>query len=209
MRRGSYNPTDYWLSRGKVYKEKFKYDAEKQLQEEVTLDYLKTVSPFPSVLEIGCGFGRFSNLVISSFPEIEEYVAIDLSPDQLANAKSYVKSDKVRFVESDIQSLHLDKKYDLVFGVSVLLHILPDDIKQVVRKLVSLSKKHVINVDYYEQGGNAALAPHNFMHDYESLYKSLPSVASVKRIPVIKKENGSLVLDTKQSLFHALMETNR
>jgi trans-aconitate methyltransferase len=117
----AYNPREYWLARGKVYKEQFKYDPEKQLQEEVLLGYLKNISPFHTVLEIGCGFGRISNLVLSNFPAVQEYVATDMSPDQLETAKSFVKSD--------IQSLQLDKKYDLVIAVSVLLHILPGEIK--------------------------------------------------------------------------------
>ncbi len=74
---------------------------------------------------------------------------MDMSPEQLANAKSYVKkSDKIRFIESDIQSLQLDRKYDLVLAVSALLHILPGEIEQVAGRLVSLSKRQVINVDY-------------------------------------------------------------
>lgn len=200
-----YNPREYWLARGKVYKEQFKYDPEKRLQEDVLLDYLKTISPFPTtVLEIGCGFGRISDLVLSNFPDIKEYVAVDMSPEQLANAKSYVKSDKIRFIESDIQSLQLDSKYDLVLAVSVLLHILPGEIEQVAGRFVSLSKRHVINVDYYEDGPSRQLAPHNFMHRYEAIYQSLPSVESVKRVPVAEKKAFS-TLDAKQSLFHALV----
>jgi ubiquinone/menaquinone biosynthesis C-methylase UbiE len=204
----TYNPREYWLARGKVYKEQFKYDPEKLLQEEVLLDHLKSLPPFQTVLEIGCGFGRISNLIVSNFPNIEEYVATDLSPDQLKTAKSFVKSDKVRFTESDIQSLQLDKKYDLVIAVSVLLHILPSEIDQVIAKLVSFSKRHVVNVDYYEEGKARQVAPHNFMHPYEAIYKSLPSVESVRRIPIVKKKMLS-ALDAKQSLFRALVKANQ
>ncbi len=203
-----YNPREYWLARGKVYKEQFKYDPEKQLQEEVLLDYLEGMSPFQTVLEIGCGFGRISRLILSNFPHIEEYVATDMSPDQLENAKSFVKSDKIQFIESDIQSLQLDKKYDLVIAVSVLLHILPSEIDQVVAKLVSFSKRHIINVDYYEEGSDRQVAPHNFMHSYETIYKSLPSIESVRRIPVVKKKVFS-TLDAKQSVFHALIKADQ
>jgi ubiquinone/menaquinone biosynthesis C-methylase UbiE len=201
----AYNPREYWLARGKVYKEQFKHDPEKQLQEEMLLDYLKGISPFQTVLEVGCGFGRISDIILSNFPGIQEYVATDMSPDQLENAKTYVKSDKIRFVESDIQSLQLPKKYDLVIAVSVLLHVLPAEVDQVVAKLVSFSKQHVINVDYYEDAKPEHVAPHNFMHQYEAIYKGLPSVKSVKRVPVVKKKAFSM-LDAKQSIFHALVD---
>jgi trans-aconitate methyltransferase len=200
----SYNPREYWLARGKVYKDQFKYDPEKLLQEEVLLNHLKGMSAFHSVLEVGCGFGRITKLILSNFPDIKEYVAVDMSPDQLETAKSFVKSDKVRFVESDIQSLKLDRKFDLVIAVSVLLHILPSEIDQVIAKLVSFSKRHVINVDYYEEGKARQVASHNFMHHYETIYKGLPSIESVSRIPVVKKKVLSM-LDAKMSVFHALV----
>ncbi|HEX7033333.1 MAG TPA: class I SAM-dependent methyltransferase [Nitrososphaera sp.] len=201
----SYNPREYWLARGKVYKEQFKHDPEKQLQEEALLDYLKTFTPtFQTVLEVGCGFGRISKIILSNFPGIKEYLAVDISPDQLENAKRYVKSDMIRFRESDIQSLQLDKKYDLVIGVSVLLHILPSEIDQVVSKLVSFSRMHVVNVDYYENNKPEQIAPHNFMHEYEAIYQDLPSVKSIKRIPIVKKRMFS-VMDIKQSIFHAVV----
>jgi trans-aconitate methyltransferase len=204
----SYNPKEYWLARGKVYKDQFKYDPEKLLQEEVLLNHLKGMPPFRSVLEIGCGFGRITDLILSNFPGIQEYVAMDMSPDQLENAKKFVaKSDKVQFIESDIQSLQLGKKYDLVIAVSVLLHILPSEIDQVAAKFVSFSKRHVINVDYYEEGEARQVAPHNFMHQYEKIYKSLPSVESVTRIPVVKKKTLSK-LDAKMSIFHALVKAD-
>jgi trans-aconitate methyltransferase len=204
----TYNPREYWLARGKVYKEQFKYDPEKRLQEEVLFDHLKSMPPFQTVLEVGCGFGRISNLILSNFPTIQEYVATDMSPDQLETAKSFVKSDKVRFIESDIQSLQLDKKYDLVIAVSVLLHILPSEIDRVMATLVSLSKRHIINVDYYEGGKARQVAPHNFMHQYEAVYKSLPSVESVRRIPIAKKKLFS-ALDARQSVFHALVKADQ
>lgn len=190
-----------------MYKEQFKYDQEKLLQEEVLLDYLRSMPSFNTVLEIGCGFGRISKLIISNFPNVEKYVATDMSQDQLRNAKTFVKSDKVRFIESDIQSLQLDKKCDLVIAVSVLLHIMPSEIDQVIAKLVSFSKRHVINVDYYE-GKVRQIALHNFMHPYEKLYKSLPSIESVSRIPIIKKKMFSTI-DAKQSIFHALVKADQ
>ena len=198
----TYNPREYWLARGKVYKDQFKRDPEKQLQEEMLLDYLKSINHFRTVLEVGCGFGRISKIILSNFPEIEEYVAVDMSPDQLEHAKRYVNSEKISFIESDIQSLQVDKKYDLVIAVSVLLHVLPSDVDTVVAKLVTLSKKHVVNVDYYEEGPAPQVAPHNFMHDYGTLYKSLPSVNRVRRVPIAKKKMLSL-LDIRQSIFHA------
>jgi hypothetical protein len=75
-------------------------------------------------------------------------------------------------------------------------------------KLASLSKRHVINVDYYEEDKARQIAPHNFMHPYKTIYKNLPSVESVRRIPIVKKKMLSK-LDAKQSVFHVLIKTDQ
>ncbi|MGH9998111.1 MAG: class I SAM-dependent methyltransferase, partial [Nitrososphaeraceae archaeon] len=87
------------------------------------LDYLKSIiPPFKSVLELGCGFGRITKLILSNFPDIQVYTAVDLSPHQIQNAREYlisatsnnVISDGIslEFIVSDIKSLQTNKKYD-------------------------------------------------------------------------------------------------
>jgi len=82
-----YIPNEYWFERGKKYKEEFRYNKNSELQERVLLDYLKKIpssfSSFSTVLEVGCGFGRITKLLLSNFSNIQEYIAIDLSPDQI------------------------------------------------------------------------------------------------------------------------------
>lgn len=206
----SYNPTDYWIQRGRTYKDTFRHNKEFRLQEKMLMEYLKTISPnFKSVLEIGCGFGRITKLVLLSQPYVRKYVAIDLSPHQISNAEEYVRRgtgiNKINdidlsFIVSDIQSLVLDEKFDLVLAAEVLLHILPSEIKEVMTKLVDLSKMHIINIDYYEQK-ISQLLPHNFLHQYEKIYKQVPSVVKVRRLTI--KKSGLFAVNSKQCIFHA------
>jgi SAM-dependent methyltransferase len=208
--RTSYNPTEYWIQQGRTYKDKFNYNKEFRLQEKMLLAYLKSISPkFRSVLEVGCGFGRITKLIVSNHPDIQRYVAVDLSPDQILNAEQYVRSgtdqnkangNGLSFTVSDIQSLDLSDKFDLVLAAEVLLHILPSEIKGVMTELVNLSNRHIINIDYYQEI-MTTLAPHNFLHQYRNIYEEIPSVAEVKRIPI--KKTGIFGIDTKQSIFHA------
>jgi SAM-dependent methyltransferase len=208
--RTSYNPTEYWIQQGRTYKDKFNYNKEFRLQEKMLLAYLKSISPkFRSVLEVGCGFGRITKLIVSNHPDIQRYVAVDLSPDQILNAEQYVRSgtdqnkangNGLSFTVSDIQSLDLSDKFDLVLAAEVLLHILPSEIKGVMTKLVNLSNRHIINIDYYQEI-MTTLATHNFLHQYRNIYEEIPSVAEVKRIPI--KKTGIFGIDTKQSIFHA------
>ena len=201
----SYFPKEYWLERGKVYKQEFQYNKKFKLQEQMLIDYLKKQVSFSTVLEVGCGFGRITKLLLSNFPEITEYVAVDLSPEQIENAKKYVlgvdKRTALKFIVSDIQSLELDSKYDLVIAPEVLLHILPLEIKNVIARLEGWSKRNIINIDWYEEVVPRKAAPHNFIHQYEEIYRQMPRVARITRIPIIKSGMFSKI-DTKQSIFH-------
>jgi putative sugar O-methyltransferase len=205
----TYVPKEYWLERGKVYKQEFQYNKKFKLQEQMLIDYLKKNISFSTVLEVGCGFGRITKLLLSNFPEIAEYVAVDLSPEQIVNAKKYVlgvdKRATLEFVVSDIQSLKLNSKYDLVVAPEVLLHILPEEIKEVIARLESWSKRNILNIDWYEEVVPRKAAPHNFIHQYEEIYRQLPRIVRVTRIPITKKGMFSRI-DTKQSIFHAILK---
>ena len=204
----SYIPGEYWAERGKDYKKNFKYSDKFELQEQMLIEYLKKYS-FSSILEVGCGFGRITKLLLANFPEITDYYAFDLSSHQIENAKINItgmpKSESVQFAVSDIQSFQAPKKYDLVIASEVLLHILPSEIEQVIGKLVSLSNKYMCNIDWYEEKTPRNAAPHNFIHQYEKIYKSISSIESVHRIPIVKKKGFFSKIDTKQSIFFSIL----
>ena len=210
----SYNPSEYWRERGKVYKKNFRYDKDKRLQEEFLLTHLSGISGlFKSVLELGCGFGRITNLLLINYDNITEYLAVDISPDQIENAKTLISSAKLSnkvkldFLVSDIQSLKLDKQYDLVILSEVLLHILPTEIDSIVNKLISMTKRHIINIDWYEDQPPKTQASHNFIHQYESIYKKYTEPSTrIERIPIKRKKKLLGTLDTKQSIFHVIIE---
>ena len=158
------------------------------------------------MLEVGCGFGRITKILLSNFPEIKKYVALDLSPEQIENAKNYIvdedKGELVRFIVSDIQSLEMNSKYDLVIAPEVLLHILPSEIKEVIVKMVGWSRRNVVNIDWYEDVPPRRAASHNFIHEYEKIYREMPNISQVVRMPILRKGLISRI-DTKQSIFHA------
>lgn len=208
-----YIPSEYWFERGKKYRDEYRPNKYAELQENILLDYLKNIpisSSFSTILEVGCGFGRIAKLLLSNFPNILEYIAIDLSPHQIENAKEFVKPvidikerNPLKFIVSDIQSFQNEKKYDLIISSEVLLHVLPSEIEKIMNKIVDMANKHIINIDWYEGKTPKNAAPHNFIHQYETIYRSMPTVSNVYRIPIAKKESWFRSLDTKQVLFHA------
>jgi SAM-dependent methyltransferase len=210
----SYNPSEYWRERGKIYKKNFRYDKDKRLQEEFLLEHLNGLSgSFQTVLELGCGFGRITKLLLTNYHNITEYLAVDISPDQIENAKNLLSSEKLSnnvkldFLVSDIQSLKIDKQYDLVILSEVLLHILPTEIDSIVNKLISMSKRHIINIDWYEDQPPKTQASHNFIHQYESIYKKFTEPSThIERVPIKRKKKIIGTLDTKQSIFHVIIK---
>jgi len=195
----SYNPEEYWRERGKIYQSTFQYTDTFRLQERFLLDALRKLS-FSSVLEVGCGFGRITKLLLQSH-NIREYTAVDLSHDQIENAKKYVNDqEKVNFVISDIQSFNSDKKFDLVLAAEVLLHIKPEEIGAIVGKLLSFTNHYFVHVDWSEDRHKLTeVNSHNFMHDYDKIYNEA-GVRFLKQ--KIKTKKPSLKpIDTRQALF--------
>jgi 2-polyprenyl-3-methyl-5-hydroxy-6-metoxy-1,4-benzoquinol methylase len=198
----TYNPYTYWRKRGQFYQSSFQYDERYRIQEKFLLAALENES-FATVLEIGCGFGRITRLVLQNHPEISLYTAIDLSPDQIENAKKYVgQQDGVNFVVSDFQSFESEiKHYDLVLASEVLLHVKPDEIESVIGKILSLTGKYFVHVDWCEEDKPAKYTAeaYCFMHDYEKIYDRMGLHYTKKRI--VEQKSAFRRLDVRQGLF--------
>lgn len=101
----------------------------------------KEVPPGSSLLDIGCGYGRFA-------PMFENYTGVDISPDLIEIAKSTYPSKK--FVIADLRSLPFkDKEFDVGILVSVRAMIIGNlggeawepmekECKRVCKKVIAL-----------------------------------------------------------------------
>ncbi len=157
-------------------------------EENKFVEYLKNIE-FNTVFEFGCGFGRMTKLILDNF-DINDYTAIDVSIDQINNAKKQ-GMDKVKFYQSMILDFSTERKFDLVFGTKVLMHIPEKQIIPTIQKLISFSKKHIINLDSYEPNLTHGLARHCFNHNYMEIYTD--EGLDVKTFPV----------DKTRTIFHA------
>ncbi|MGB7955877.1 MAG: VOC family protein, partial [Candidatus Nitrosopolaris sp.] len=64
----------------------------------------------------------------------------------------------------------------MVISSEVLMHVLPSEIEKVMIKIVDISNEHIINIDWYEKRTPWNAAPHNFIHQYEKIYRNLPTI---------------------------------
>ena len=83
------------------------------------------VTPGSSVLDVGCGVGRWSRRLAARGARV---TGVDLSPTMIAEARRRAAADGVadlcRFEAQDLSELAAGAKFDLVLGVTVLQHIL-------------------------------------------------------------------------------------
>lgn len=162
----------YWLRRGVGYASERRLEAPYyRLQERFLIDVLRSSRiPTGRILEVGCGYGRISRLLSESFPDAR-ITAVDLSPDQLANAQRLCQGcHNVSFGTYD---LYADEPpgagpFDVGIAIEVLLHHPASALVKVIPKLAALAG-HLVNLDWSE-AWRGPTAEHVWVHDYEALY---------------------------------------
>ncbi len=176
FRSKKYDYKIYWTQEGKGYFTNYskldesiirKYDT----QANLIIKFLSDLK-FSSVCEAGCGFGRVTKKIIDNFNITKDrYLAFDLSEDQINNARELV-GDKAQFTVSTINDLNTNQKYDLVLASEVLMHIPHEHIESNISKLVDISSKYIVNIDWKETDSRKSSFV-NFAHDYKKLYENL------------------------------------
>ncbi len=199
----TYDPHAYWTERGKTYSREAFPQKHFALQESAIVEALRSRRG-QSVLEVGCGFGRITRLVLEQIPGITRYVASDLSADQIDAARTYVgERPGLEFRVSDIQSLPEGERFDVVLASEVLLHVPPTDIVTVIGCLLGHAQRHLVHIDWWQgsdfQASSRQTSPWNFHHDYPAIYQSLGQRCTI--IPIRKRRFLRAAIDAHQAIF--------
>jgi SAM-dependent methyltransferase len=163
----------YWLNRGQTYvREDRLYGPYHRVQEQFIFDVLRKCEiPARNILELGCGFGRVTRLLAENFPE-SRITALDLSPDQLINAKSYCEGkSNITFGTYDFYSRAPlpGERYDLAVAIEVFLHHPAEVISGLISRLAQVSA-YILNIDWSEPWP-WSIPEHVWVHDYDRLYR--------------------------------------
>jgi 2-polyprenyl-3-methyl-5-hydroxy-6-metoxy-1,4-benzoquinol methylase len=161
---------EYWLNRGSVYRAEFKRHSPITLfrfwqQERAIKQELKKLQGVRTILEIGCGFGRVTRLLLE-IPGVERVVATDLSPDQIASAKGNIRDPRAEFRIVSVLDLDYFKEFDLVIASEVLMHIPPEQIQRALSCMENASKKHIISIDWYAPEEDTVAGGYCWQHEY-------------------------------------------
>ena len=164
----------YWKERGTTYFQELNehplYQKKRLIQQEDFLLSHISNFKFKSILEIGCGSGRYTKILSAKFKP-DTYIAVDISKGQIEKAREYVNDDKIEFICAKIQNLKLDRKFDLVFAGEVLMHVNFDEIEGVIQKIISYSKNKIISIDWHNENNIGCVSlDYCFMHDYRTLF---------------------------------------
>jgi len=101
-----------------------------------------------NVLEIGCGIGTVSSLIIKSTPN-GYFLGCDISPNSIKLANELYKKNNAEFIVEDMSNFKSDMKFDFIVFPDVLEHIPVDQHAKLfenVSKVCSPDAKVLINI---------------------------------------------------------------
>jgi len=85
--------------------------------------YLKPDFNPKEILELGCGTGNLTQLILLKYPNAK-ITAVDISEEIINECKSRIHSQNIEYLRSDFKDLHLPKnKFDLVVSSISIHHI--------------------------------------------------------------------------------------
>lgn len=85
------------------------------LIENLIIDTEKDKKQIKNILEIGCGTGYVTRLLISKFPHAK-ITSVDIAPGMIEQVKLTIKDDSVNFICADIEEIELNNTYDLIIS---------------------------------------------------------------------------------------------
>ena len=169
-----YDPKEYWERRAKNCISPNSANALMTEQHKIYLrKMINKYSPH-SLLEFGAGVGR----LFTEYNGIEKLSFCDISPTYQEEAKKVAHrlglgGDFHLCTSVDVTPF-INKEFDIVVAVSILLHQRPEEIVNVMSELARIGHKIVV-ISWYEQElavDNITKDTHCYMHDYHSLCKS-------------------------------------
>src|SRR5579859_6748795 len=78
-----------------------------------------------TVLEIGPGYGRVLQACIERGDDFQEYLAVDLSPDNVNYLQQQFPQANISFLRGDIETINLGRQVDTVISSLTFKHLFP------------------------------------------------------------------------------------
>ena len=163
-----YDVEEYWTQRGKFYYEvgESKRKEKLDLAESLLLRAVGT-QVFDSILDFGCGYGKYLKVLSSQFRD-KKMVGVDVSSSMLQKAQNYLRGTGVELRKIDGLTLPFeDKSFDITLTVHVLIHNPPDRVDKIIKEIKRVTRKCSIHMESTVTG---VVAKDYYCHDYERLF---------------------------------------
>jgi len=105
------------------------YDRHNAIQTAVArrlIDFLPANRQFKSILEIGCGTGIYTKMLVDKFPGSRIY-SLDISPEMVNRARQHIRHENMIWLVEDAREVILEEKVSLVTGSTTVHWVNPLD----------------------------------------------------------------------------------
>jgi len=95
------------------------------------IDYIPSNLKIERILELGCGTGNLTELIIQKYPHAE-VVAVDISGQIIKECRQRLQSEAVEYLQKDFMEISFEPStFDLVLS-SIAIHHLKDEDKRIL-----------------------------------------------------------------------------
>lgn len=144
----------------------------------------KLVGDVSSVLEMGCGNGRFLELAAKAWKSV---VGVDWA--RSSYLESVLKShNNIQFIQTDVSVLKLHESYDLIVSADFLEHLPGELLPQLITELLRAGRMNFHKIACYDDGHShlSILTPETWL----GLFNSQPGGEGVKIIHSEYRKNN-------------------
>ena len=99
-----------------------------------------------NIIELGANIGNNIDSLAKIFKK-SQFTAVDINKKACDILKK--SNPKIEVINSEIENLKINKKFDLVLSKGVLIHINPNQLDKIYEKIFNFSKKYILLAEYY------------------------------------------------------------
>ena len=152
---------------------------------DIFSDFFQDLDRNLSILELGCNVGN--NLSILQSLGFTNLHGVDINSKAINIANS--SDSDIHFYNSSIESCEFPaQNFDLVFTAGVLIHVNPDNLPNIIKKILILSKQYVFGfepfsdslVEVFYQNSNNLYWKQNFPQLFKNISPNLTLVKERK-----------------------------
>ena len=162
-----FDPEKFWEQEGG---EKYfnNFHTLSNRNEEVILEEIEKNKP-NSVLDLGCGYGRYLKAINDKFPNIK-LTGCEISQSQINKAIEFLNNDEIELVKTDGKTLPLrDKAFDLVITYGCLSLVKKNDLIKFYKEIERVAHKGLF-IEYYVKDAPVRHHIYHYNYDYYKLF---------------------------------------